>query len=310
MMSDQPSGATTEATPWAISGSRMIFLLSSERSGSTLLRAMLGRHSRIIAPSELWLLAYADYATWRAKKPRALESVRDYFALIGRSVDGTWLDATFADRSTDEVYDHLLQETPAGSALLDKTPAYANTSETLERTRRFDPFYIWLVRHPMGVIDSHVRVHFSRHGSWSVRDVAWRVTHRIESIRTGGMTTSARDRERKWVTQNMNIATFLAPVSERRKAMVHFEDLVRRPGDIVRMVCERMGLEPEPAMLEHRPEAIPVAPGLGDMNLHRHDGIDSTTAHQWRQRIGDATLRPATRRLMETLGIGPPPVGS
>lgn len=61
---------------------RLMFILSSERSGSTLLRFLLGEHSRLVSPQELFILRYPDFATWRARKPVAMESLLEFFRLV------------------------------------------------------------------------------------------------------------------------------------------------------------------------------------------------------------------------------------
>ena len=49
-MSERTDGAIAEG------GSNVVFLLSSPRAGSTLLSAILNRHSRILCPAEPWFL--------------------------------------------------------------------------------------------------------------------------------------------------------------------------------------------------------------------------------------------------------------
>ena len=285
-----------------LSNATPIFLLSSERSGSTLLRVMMGRHSDIVAPSELWLLSYPDFQTWRQRKPRAIESVRELFALLGREADGAQLERDWGSLTTTQVFARLLQLCPPGRRLLDKTPGYANSVEALERSREFAPFYIWLVRHPLGVIDSHLGVHRKKHGSWRPRDVAWRFAHSIESAWSRGMTRNARVREQKWVTQNINISRFLDTVGPQHWTMVRFEEFVSAPEQSVRRVCEAMGLPFEPEMMDHqRPQKI--VPGLGDMNFHEHAGVDAHTAWRWRQQFSEELLNRDTKSLMRRLGL-------
>jgi hypothetical protein len=64
------------------------------------------------------------------------------------------------------------------------------------------PFYIWLVRHPLGVIESQVRLKRAKglerggvraRGRYALADVAARLD--------GGMTALAREREAKWLVQ-------------------------------------------------------------------------------------------------------------
>src|SRR5437899_710828 len=47
---------------------RLILILSSERSGSTLTRVILGENSRIVAPQEVFLMRYPDYPVDRVAK--------------------------------------------------------------------------------------------------------------------------------------------------------------------------------------------------------------------------------------------------
>src|SRR5262249_11080700 len=137
---------------------RLILVLSSERSGSTLLRVMLGGHSRIVAPQELFLLRYPDFETWRTRKPVAMESLLELFDLLDRPQTESSVTASCRGMSMVDVYKWLFGFLPAQAILLDKTPAYANDPSTLERSAPLMPFYVQLVRHPLGVIDSHVRV--------------------------------------------------------------------------------------------------------------------------------------------------------
>src|SRR5262245_41276174 len=98
----------------AQNSARLILVLSSERSGSTLLRVILGEHSRIVAPSECFLMRYPDYRTWRALKPVAIESLVEYFRLIGSPRTVADIDAECRDWSTPEVYRWLLRALPEG----------------------------------------------------------------------------------------------------------------------------------------------------------------------------------------------------
>jgi hypothetical protein len=138
--------------------SRLIFLLSSERSGSTLTRVILGAHSRIVAPLELHMLRHPTYAVWRRDKSIAIESLRDFFQLIGQPKSEAEIDVVCKDFTVVQVYEWMLSQLPPGKLLLDKTPAYSNEGDTLRRSVPLSPFYIWLVRHPLGVIESQVRL--------------------------------------------------------------------------------------------------------------------------------------------------------
>jgi hypothetical protein len=289
---------------WTEQGGRLVLILSSERSGSTLLRVMLGNHSRIVSPSELWLLSFGTYAEWRAAKPQAIASVLEYFDVIGRPTTVDHLDSECRDRSTEDAYRWMLSFLPASKIFVDKTPGYANTAEALSRSSTFAPFYIWLIRHPLGVVDSHVTLQWRRHRTWKLHDVRWRMSQHVDRLLHGPMTSSVRRRETKWVAQNLNIERFLSTVSEQQKFKLHFEALVREPERTLALLCEHIGVSLEPAMLEPAHGARPMPRGLGDANFHTHTGIDASPAARWRTRFSESALRPDTRGVMYRLGVG------
>jgi hypothetical protein len=293
----------TGAETWAAQAdSRLIVILSSERSGSTLLRVMLGEHSRIVAPQEMFLLRYPDFETWRALKPVAMESVLEFFLLLGRPSTESAIEAACRGLSTVDVYRRLFDHLAPGMFLLDKTPAYANDSATLTRSAALSPFFIWLIRHPLGVIDSHVRLKTKERRRRPLPRRMFQPLRDVVERFTGGLGTLARERESKWLLQNMNVRNFLRHVPASNKAMVHFEDLVRSPEAIITRLCTAIGIEPEPQMV--RPETRQVMnPNLGDPNFYLHSGIDSQVAESWAARYDETQLRDETQQLMHQIGI-------
>lgn len=282
--------------------SRLIVVLSSERSGSTLLRVMLGAHSRIVAPQELFLLRYADFETWRARKPVAMESLVELFSLLGRPMDTAAISVGCAGRSTPGVYEWVFEFVPRGLFVLDKTPAYANDATTLTRSAALSPFYTWLIRHPLGVIDSHVRLKMKeRHRRPLPKRVLRPLRDAVEEW-TDGMSALARTREAKWILQNGNIRNFLRDVPASQQAVVHFEQLVRAPESVVQKLCAAIGIEPEAGMVKPKTRQV-MNPNLGDPNFHLHGKIDAQPAESWAERYAEAQLRPEARELIEQLGI-------
>ena len=281
---------------------RLILVLSSERSGSTLLRVMLGGHSRIVAPQELFLLRYPDFDTWRARKSVAMESLLELFDLLGHEQTEEGITSSCRGMPMVDVYKWIFEFLPAAAVLLDKTPAYANDVGTLDRSRALTPFYVWLVRHPLGVIDSHVRV---KERERQRRPLPGRMLRplrdAIERL-TDGLPALARKREAKWVLQNSNVRDFLRQVPAEQQAKVHFEQLVQNPEAVVRELCAAIGFEPEPQMV--RPETRQTMnPNLGDPNFHLHGAIDVQPAASWTARYSETQLRPETLALMQELGI-------
>jgi len=288
------------------SPSRLILILSSERSGSTLTRVVLGEHSQIVAPQELFLMRYPTYAAWREEKPVAIESLVELFTLIDAPKTADEIDRTCRDMSIHDVYAWIVQHLRPEQRLLDKTPAYANDGETLRRSLSLDPFYIWLIRHPLGVIESHVRLKRRERHTPDVLGFARRFRDAFRSVAASAGETLPfldRQRETKWVVQQTIIREFLATVSPDRRTRIYFEDLVRRPEDVIASLCDALQLDLEPAMLEACGARRKMNVHLGDPNFHTHDRIDPATADGWRERYSEESLTFETRRLMDALGV-------
>jgi hypothetical protein len=286
--------------------SRLILILSSERSGSTLTRVVLGANSRIVAPQEMFLMRYPDYRTFMEKKGVATESLVEFFDLIGQPKSAADIDAACRDLSILDVYRWLFGFLPDGGFLLDKTPAYANDGDTLRRSRPLEPFYIWLIRHPLGVIESHVRLKFRERHTKDLKGIR-RTLHDYvvdQVVRTAnGMLPVARGREVKWVLQQTIIREFFATVPDEQKIIIKFEHLVRDPEPVVQRLCDALGIAVEPKMLEACGARKVMNTSLGDPNFHLHDRIEARTADTWRQVFEEKQLTLETRRLMDAIGV-------
>lgn len=285
---------------------RLILILSSERSGSTLTRVVLGEHSAIVAPQELFLMRYPTYAAWREQKPVAIESLLEFLRLVGGETSEAELDRTCGNMEIHEVYRWMLGRLAPHQRLLDKTPAYANDGATLRRSVPLEPFYIWLIRHPLGVIESHVRLKMRDRHTGDLRGVARRVKdgfRKAAASASDNLIPLARQRETKWVVQQTIIREFLATVPAERQVRIYFEDLVRDPETNVRRLCDAMRLDLEPAMLDACGARRTMNVHLGDPNFHTHDRIDPATADGWRAHYSEDALTFETRRLMDALGV-------
>jgi hypothetical protein len=300
----------TPSIPWADrDDARLLLILSSERSGSTLLRYLLGEHSRLISPQELFLLRYPDFAAWRAHKPVAMESVLEYFRLIGRPTSAAAIETACRGRTAVQAYEWILAQLPPRAILIDKTPAYANEMASLERSRPLAPFYVRLIRHPLGVIDSQVRLksklrrrRTEQRGALarlraSAGDLVRQVRGHDEQV--------ARRREAKWLAQNRNLAAFLRHIPAEQQCTVYFEDLVRGPEAEIARFCAASGLERE-AQVGTLGRAPEMNIHLGDPNFHQHRQVDAEMADDWVARYQESWLRPETLALMTELEVRRP----
>lgn len=285
---------------------RLILILSSERSGSTLTRVILGENGRIVAPQELFMMRYPTFQGWRDQKSVAVESLVEFFQLIGQPHDVAWIDQETKGMTIHEAYAWMMTFIRPDQFLLDKTPAYANDGDILRRAEVLEPYYIWLIRHPLAVIESHLRLKFKEQHTNDLiglgRKLRDQVVDQVAKY-SHGLLPMSRGREVKWVVQNLTIREFLANVPQERQTTIKFEELVRNPGAAVEQLCRFLNVPVEDTMLEACGARKVMNVNLGDPNFHKHDKIDPATADIWKEFFTEDRLTMETRRLMDAIGV-------
>ncbi|MFL6291180.1 MAG: non-ribosomal peptide synthetase, partial [Thermoanaerobaculia bacterium] len=260
----------------------VLFVLAPPRSGTTLLRVMLGGHPGLFSPPELELLTFNTMAERRAAFPGRdsfwLEGVlRAVMEACGCTLDEARERVEACEREgwTIRRFYRRLQEWVGGRTLVDKSTNYPLDPEVLRRAEEtFEaPFYLHLVRHPYGMIHSFEeakidQVFFRRPHSFARRELA----------------------ELIWTASQRNILAFLETVPAGRQHRVLFEDLVRDPEGELRRLCAALGIahgiEYHPGMAEpYKEKRSRMTDGLhaggrmlGDMKFHEHRGVDAGTA--------------------------------
>jgi len=289
-----------------------IFVLSPPRSGSTLLRAMLGGNSKLFAPPEMYLLqsdTLAERKAWYAGAQRYqlegnLRAVMQLRNMTLAEAQAWMRDLEEAQTPTNEYY-RLLQEWLDGKILVDKTPAYAIHPETLQRAERYfdDALYIHLLRHPYGMIRSFEEAKLEQ--LWYPRLVGG-----SEAERSPCPYHRRELGEMVWLTLHENILRFLEGVPRRRQCRIQFENMVRDPAAVMKQLCDFLHIDLEPAMLEpqnNRRERMtdgvhPDSRMIGDMKFHQHNGIAAEAADLWRKAYRADFLCEETWQLAAALG--------
>jgi acyl carrier protein len=280
------------------------FILSAPRSGSTLLRAMLSAHPGIFAPPELHLLPFRTMATRRAYFGADHHLDEGLFSALmelrGSSLEEAMeavKDLEAKGAPTHEVL-AMLQAEAAPRLFAEKEPINAFAREILDRSSALceGPKYVFVHRHPYAVIDSAART---------------RMPWVFEGVEGDPYAVS----EAIWTLFNRNIQSFFASLPDAQSMTLAYEDLVRKPEDSARGICEFLDLPYEPAMLSphengrmlHGP--IEGDPALGDPNFLKRRGIDASLAEAWRRvELPNALGEPA-RRLADELGYEMPGAG-
>jgi len=287
------------------SNARLVFLLSAERSGSTLLSLTLGANPRHVVPPELHLLAYATFEDWRREYPDALESLRFVLRACDIDADDDEMDRAFAGWTPGSVYEWLLNGRLRGDrVLVDKTPKYAREPAILERLESLRPHYIWLVRHPLGVAASQIALRRARRergaSGWIDRAKLPLARMRDNLL----MTPMVRDEIGYWRDLNSNIESFLSGVDDSRWMHVSYERFVRDPEPVLRDLSAWLGSRFDPAMLSpqnHVPGEMTAT--TGDPKIRTHRKIDPTVADGWRGQVSESLLDDVTRALMKRWGV-------
>ena len=289
------SGAAETKNPTAI------FILAPPRSGTTLLRVMLGGHPSLFAPPELQLLYFDTLeerratfsgrnAFWQEGTIRALMQIKSCDAEQARII----LEGYEKEGLTTKEFYRLMQGWLRDKILVDKTPFYALDLEVLKRVEDYfnNALYIHLLRHPQGMIRSFEEARIDQvfwyEHSYSVSELA----------------------ELVWLISHQNIIGFLKRVPSARQFQIKFEDLVGKPQAVVEEICQFLGLSFHPDMLRPHddnklrmtdgPDGVPRM--LGDLKFHSHKNIDSSVADRWEKEQSAPILANMTWEMAEHLG--------
>ena len=295
-----PATEVSPPSPW----SGVVFLLSSPRSGSTLLRVMLAGHPQLFCPPELHLLPFETLAQQRRELgdsylheglQRALMDLKGCDAVQSKALYEAWITENL---SSQDVYGRLLRMA-APRLLMDKSPGYTASADTLRRAEALfpDARYLCLVRHPYAVIESIVRNRM----------------HKLVGAVDDDPFAAA---EQAWAQGNRNMLDFLGQVDTQRQHLVRYEDLVRQPEATADGICAFLGISYDPAVL--RPyEGARMTDGvhgqslsIGDPNFLNHDHIEAGLGDAWRQVTLPHPLGAAARRLAAEFGYPLPGLAS
>jgi acyl transferase domain-containing protein/thioesterase domain-containing protein len=280
-----------------------VFILSPPRSGSTLLRVILAGHPQLFAPPELHLLSF-----WTLAQQKAAFSERNEFWLEGclraimqihncdveaaRQLMQELEDQQF---TTQQFYRWMQLQMP-NQLLVDKTPFYAFDINMLKRAEQEfkNAKFIHLKRHPGGMIRSYEKAKLDLLGQF------------------GGEGVFPRQQlaELTWLVSHQNILEFLQEIPSERQYSLRFEDLVRQPENTIKGMCQFLGLDVHPDMMQpYNNKGQRMTDGvqsnsrmIGDVKFHQYKGIEAKVADSWRKHFNPEKLGEITQDLAESFG--------
>jgi acyl transferase domain-containing protein/esterase/lipase len=255
-----------------------VYILSAPRSGSTLLRVMLAGHPNLFSPPELHLLPFATIAEWQKELSlsylgegllRAFMEILNTDAATSKALVDEMVSK---DLSVQQVY-NILQELAGTRQLVDKSPTYAASRDTLERAEDLfkEAKYIYLTRHPYGMIESFVRM-------------------RMDKLMGEQEVDPYKVAEDIWASSNQNILEFLHhSVTPERYHQVCYEDLVKKPVEIMEHLCEFLNVPFVPELLNPY-EGKRMTDGvytqslsIGDPNFLKYNKLETALGDAWKK---------------------------
>ncbi|MCC0177306.1 alpha/beta fold hydrolase [Waterburya agarophytonicola K14] len=253
------------------------FILSSPRSGSTLLRVMLAGHPDLSSPPELHLLPFETMQEREAELgvsqlgeglKRAFMTLKDISAEESQALVESLIQENL---SVAHVY-QMLQQLAGERLLLDKSPTYASNRETLNKAENIfnNAKYIHLVRHPYSVIESFTRM-------------------RMDKLVGSGKSDPYEMAELIWRNSNQNIINFAEDIDRDRYHLVYYEDLVSKPRQVMTEICQFLDVPFNEAVLtpyqgDRMTDGVSnTAMSVGDPNFLDRQTIDAKLAETWRE---------------------------
>jgi protein-tyrosine sulfotransferase len=236
-----------------------IFVLSSHRSGSTLLRYLLDAHEALACPPESKFIAglqqFLDY-------PQVLSGLRG----VGTPSDVLFIELrAFVDR----VMRRYARQ--AGKRRwVDKTPNYYLHTELIERMFAGEVLYLVLVRHPLDCIAS-------------METYVPHVPAGDDPELARALVRHGRDRyawAQYWLEVYTRLDVFTASCLER-SLVITYEALVRESDAVLRKVCDFIG-EAYDEGLVARAFSMSHTPGFGDTKITRTTRIHEDRIGTWR----------------------------
>jgi hypothetical protein len=261
------------------------FVLAPPRSGSTLLRVMLGGNPHIFAPPELFMLNYNSMA----EREQALGGEESHWLeglIVGimsiKTTDAnhaaSYVKEAIARGETTKEFYAELQSWIGNRLLVDKSPAYAYDRRVMERAEMdfLNAKFIHLTRHPYATIKSYVDA---------------KIDLLLRRMADKAVPFSGREiAEMIYIICHRNILEFLDQIPPNRQYRLSFEELVNHPRTEAERLCHMLGVPFDEGMLQpYKEKRQRMTEGvrhgskmIGDVKFHNYDAIDPSVADAWR----------------------------
>jgi len=261
-------------------GNNLIFLISQPRAGSTLLQRILGGHPEIHTTAEPWIMLHPLYALKNNglfaefDSNLAGQGLEDFLMQFPEG-SGLYIRAL---REMASVLYNRMTELSGRTYFLDKTPRYYYIIPELYHVFPKAKF-IFLFRNPMAVMSSTLSTWFENRpqnlkNSLNYHDLTKGPHYLVEGIKILGKVGS----------------------------IVHYEELVKNPNQVIYDLCDRIGIPFNEHMLEYGKHQVPRG-RFGDANtIYRHSKPVSDYVDKWIENLAGPGLIDFANDYLAVLG--------
>lgn len=247
-----------------------LFILAPPRSFTSVMCGMIGQHPEMYALPEVNLFAADDYeglGRLYSRRPGFRHGLLRAIAELGLggqteeniNVARKWLEE-HSEVSSADIYNDLV-DWASPRRLVDKSPIYVYSAETLQRIKRAFPgaYFMHLTRHPRATCDSILKL----------RDV---VKEGMDKMRVGEKARALvkkrydniaqiEDPDSLWLQPHARIIELLEDIADERQMRIKGEDFMTNPDDFLVRIAEWLGISTDKdaiAAMKH-PENSPFA---------------------------------------------------
>lgn len=253
---------------------RIVFVTSLPRSGSTLLQKMLSVSPDVASSAEPWLML-PFWSTRQASVGRAVyfhhtaaNAINDF---IGNIADG---EAAYA-RAVGDFARPLYTAAAAGKPVfLDKTPRYYLMLPLLRRALP-DSQIVVLLRNPLAVLASICETFNRGRFVWFEYWLDWLEGHRClaQAVREAGT----------------------------NQQLVRYEHLVSAPAEVLPPICESLGIQYTDNMVSGY-QAAELRGRMGDpTGIHQYQAVSGASVDKWQLFFDTAYRRKAAEKMLARL---------
>jgi hypothetical protein len=247
-----------------------LFILAPPRSFTSITCGMIGQHPEMLGLPEVNLFM-ADtywglsrlYERFRPRLGHGLLRAISELGLGSQSYESVemardWLVQS-PQTTTKELFEDLMHWA-APRRLVDKSPAYVYSEESLERIWRAfpDAMYIHLARHPRSHCESVIRI------TGEIGDREHEARQRGVAPPHGEARFIHPERlnpDNIWLKPHLRIMDFMAKVPERQRLFIRGEDVLATPEKFLPMIAEWLGISTSNEAIDQmkHPELSPFA---------------------------------------------------